>query len=157
MPVVGRLVRRVAGDDTGSAVVWLLLILPTLWAFAGLVLDGGRVITARQEAANLAEQAARSAVDQLDVPDFRTAQQNGLAAQTQIDPDAARRAACAYTARAHPGAGCVTSIDGSGQVLVTVTIRTRTAVLASIGISHITVDGAGDARPAVGATQEVHG
>ena len=54
-----------ADPERGSVAVWLLLIAPSLLAFAGLVLDGGRTISARQDAANLAEQAARTAVDQL--------------------------------------------------------------------------------------------
>src|SRR4029453_15052872 len=63
-PALGR-------PDRGSTVIWLLLLTPTLFGFAGLVLDGGRVLTARQKAANIAEQAARVGVDTLDTSAYR--------------------------------------------------------------------------------------
>jgi Flp pilus assembly protein TadG len=152
-PSLGRTHRPPATgwDDRGSALVWLLLLLPVLFAFAGLVLDGGRVITARQHAANLAEQAARQAVDQLDRGRFR---ETGNAVGA-VDPPAAAAAACRYTASAAPGAGCTVTVDTDGQVRVAVTISTPTALLAAVGISRLTVTGTGQSRPAVGVTQEV--
>ena len=45
--------------DAGAVTVILLLLSGAFLAFAGLVWDGGRAITARQHAADLAEQAAR--------------------------------------------------------------------------------------------------
>lgn len=147
--------RRRAGQgdpEQGSVAVWLLLIAPTLFAFAGLVLDGGRTISARQDAANLAEQAARTAVDQLS-DGSRAA---GVDSQfRQIDPGAARTAACSYVGSARPGASCSTTLTGDGQVQVSVRINTPTAILGVIGVRQLTASGSGQARPAFGATEEV--
>ena len=141
------------GDgEQGAALVWLLLLAPVLFAFAGLVLDGGRSISARQDAANLSEQAARTAVDQLDV-DSRT---SGIDVQfLQIDPAAARSAACGYVAAARPGASCSVRLTGDGQVRVQVDVTTPTAILGVIGVRQLHASGTGQARPAFGATQEV--
>ena len=138
-------------DERGSALIWLLFLLPVLFAFAGLVLDGGRVVTARQNAANIAEQAARQAVDQLDRGRFRDTG-NAVGA---VDPPAAAAAACRYIASASPGSGCAVTVDADGQVRVDVTITTPTALLAAVGVPRITVTGTGQSRPAVGVTQEV--
>ena len=132
--------------------VWVIVLAPVLFAFAGLVLDGGREISARQDAANLAEQAARAAVDQLD-DDTRGVAVD--AAFRQIDVGAARAAACGYVARAQPGAVCETTVTGDGQVRASVTIRTPTAILRIIGVRRLTASGSGQARPAFGATEEV--
>lgn len=144
-----RISAALRGDD-GSATVWLLLMIPAMFAFAALVVDGGRVITARQQAANLAEQGARVAVDQLDIGGFRV---SGSA--SAIAADAAGAAACSYTTQARPDAGCSASVAGDGLVNVTVTVTTETGMLAMVGVSSITVDGTGTARPAIGATEEV--
>lgn len=132
--------------------VWLLVLAPVLFAFAGLVLDGGRAISARQDAANLAEQGARSAVDQLG----DTSRDARVDAQfLQIDAGAAQSAACGYVDAARPGAACATTVTGDGQVQVSVTIQTRTAILGLVGVRQLTASGSGQARPAFGATQEV--
>lgn len=150
-------VTRVRGDshgdrDRGSLTVWLLLLLPVLFAFAGLVLDGGRAISARQDAANLAEQAARGAVDEL----AAGARNARVGAQfLQLDPVAVRNSACGYVAGARPGALCSTAIGADGQVQVTVTIQQTTAILRVIGVAQLTASGDGQARPAFGATEEV--
>lgn len=141
--------RRCAGER-GSAVIWLLLIVPVLFGFAGLVLDGGRVITARQNASNVAEQAARSAGDELNRSLFR-----GTVAQVgAVNLGAAQAAACGYAAVAGPTSSCSATLTDSGQVQVDVTITTRTVLLSALGISQITVAGTGRARAGVGVTQE---
>ena len=146
--------RRACGCDAarrqdGSVAVWLLLIAPVLFAFAGLVLDGGRVLTLRQKAANIAEQAARAALDALDVPAFRA---SGGRVDV-VDPVRARQAACAYVHAAHPGAACAVSISG-GRVTVRVRVTTTTAVLAIVGINSLTATGEGTARAAIGISAE---
>lgn len=149
-------VKRAQGADDreqGAALaVWLLMLLPALLSFAGLVLDGGRAISARQDAANLAEQAARNAVDEL----ADGARNSPVGAQfLQLDPGAAASSACGYVAGARPGALCSTTIGNDGQVQVTVTIKRATAILRAIGVSQLTASGNGQARPAFGATEEV--
>lgn len=137
-----------ASDDTGAAAVILVLLTPVLLALAGLVLDGGRAIAARQRSADLAEQAARAGVNALDVTTLRSA---GLDA---VDPTAARIAACRYVVTAEPGAGCRV-VATPDRVQVTVTTRTSTVLLGLIGINTFHAAGTASAAPVRGVrTQE---
>jgi Flp pilus assembly protein TadG len=131
--------------DAGNASIILVLITPAIFGVAGLVVDGGRALNARQQAANQAEQAARAAADAVDVDAIRTGA--GLA----IDPLAARRAAERYLAAA--GATGRVSL-GPQSVTVTVKASTQTAFFAVIGVTHISVIGTATARPARGVVTE---
>lgn len=144
-----RLPRRRArcSDDRGAAAVIVVLLTPVLFAAAGLVLDGGRAIAARQQAAGLAEQAARAGVDQLDVNALRD---RGLDA---VDPAAARQAACAFVHAADPAAGCQATVNGP-QVQVTVSTHTSTVLLPLLGINTLHARSQAAARPAVGVRTE---
>jgi Flp pilus assembly protein TadG len=140
--------RQLAFNDTGAAAVILVLLTPVLFALAGLVLDGGRGIAARQRAADLAEQAARAGVDALDVTTLRA-----TGADT-LDAASARAAACRYLAAAAPGAGC-TVVARSDTVTVTVTTRTPTVLLGLIGVNTLHAASTATAKPATGvATAE---
>lgn len=131
--------------DAGSASIILVLLTPALLAVAGLVVDGGRAINARERAANQAEQAARAAADALDIDALRAG------TGELIDPVAAKRRAESYLA-ASGSTGTVTV--NSGTVTVTVTATTRTAFFAVIGIHQIRVTGSAAARPARGVVSE---
>jgi Flp pilus assembly protein TadG len=134
--------------DAGNASIILVLITPAIFGVAGLVVDGGRALNARQHAANQAEQAARAAraaADAVDVDAIRKGA--GLA----IDPLAARRAAERYLAAA--GATGTVSL-GPQSVTVTVKASTQTAFFAVIGVNHISVTGTATARPARGVVTE---
>ncbi|MCI0687129.1 MAG: pilus assembly protein [Sporichthyaceae bacterium] len=146
---MSRLLRTVREPDRGSTAIWLVLITPVLFGFAGLVLDGGRVLAARQKAANIAEQAARVGVDTLDI----TAYRDSAGTVDVVDPSRARSAACSFVAVAEPGSGCSVQTSGN-QVTVRVTVTTPTAVLGVIGVNSLTTTGMGAARSAVGITGE---
>lgn len=131
--------------DAGNASIILVLITPALFAVAGLVVDGGRAINARQRAADQAEQAARAAADALDVDAVRTG------AALVLDPLAARAAAERYLA----ASGATGSVAvRQGTVSVTVTGKTSTVFFAVIGINQINVTGTATARPARGIVSE---
>ena len=134
---------RLADNDTGAAAVILVLLTPVLFALAGLILDGGRAIAARQRAADLAEQAARAGVDALDVTALRA-----TGADT-IDAASARAAACRYLATAAPGAGC-TVVTGTNTVTVEVTTRTPTVLLGLIGVNSLRAASTATAAPTIG-------
>jgi Flp pilus assembly protein TadG len=131
--------------DAGNASIILVLITPALFAVAGLVVDGGRAINARQRAADQAEQAARAAADALDVDAVRAG------AALVLDPLAARAAAERYLA-ASDATGSVAVRQGT--VSVTVTGTTSTVFFAVIGINQINVTGTATARPARGIVSE---
>ncbi|MEX2290820.1 MAG: pilus assembly protein TadG-related protein [Mycobacteriales bacterium] len=131
--------------DAGNASIILVLITPALFAVAGLVVDGGRAINARQRAADQAEQAARAAADALDVDAVRAG------AALVLDPLAARAAAERYLA----ASGATGSVAlRQGTVSVTVTGTTSTVFFAVIGINQINVTGTATARPARGIVSE---
>lgn len=142
------MIRRQATDsrgDAGNASIILVFITPALFGVAGLVVDGGRALNARQHAANQAEQAARAAADAVDVDAIRTG------AALAIDPLAGRTAAERYLSAA--GATGTVSL-GPRSVTVTVKARTQTAFFAVIGVNYINVTGTATARPARGVVTE---
>ena len=137
--------RSVGRGDTGNASIVLVLITPALFGVAGLVVDGGRAINARQLAASQAEQAARAAADAVDVDAVRAG--TGLL----IDPLAARAAAQRYLS----AAGATGAVDvRAGTVTVTVSAATRTAFFAVIGVDQMNVSATATARPARGILVE---
>jgi hypothetical protein len=114
--------------DEGSATLFVVVLAAALLATAGLVIDGGYALAARQEAAATAEQAARAGADAL--------ARDGLRAgdPPRLDPAAATAAAQAYLAdTGHTGTATVT-----GQaVTVTVRISRPTAILSAVGIDSV--------------------
>jgi Flp pilus assembly protein TadG len=73
-------------EDRGSVSLWVVLFTFVALAMLILVVDGGQVIVAKSRAADIAEQAARAAADQIDPAALR----NG---QVQIAADACAAAA----------------------------------------------------------------
>jgi Flp pilus assembly protein TadG len=129
--------------DRGAAAVILVLLTPMFFALAGLVLDGGRAITARQRAADLAEQAARAGVDALDVTAFRA---TGM---DVVDPAAGAAAACGFVHASEPADGCTARVSGA-TVTVVVTNRTPTVLLGLIGINSFHASATATAAPEIG-------
>ena len=126
--------RRRATDDGGAISVIVVLLAGALFGLAGLVWDGGRAITARQHAADLAEQAARAGVNDLNLTALRDTGTDTL------DVPRAIADACRYVAVAAPGSGCSASAAGDA-LTVRVTTHTPTALLGIIGLSSLTSHG----------------
>lgn len=135
------------GDD-GMVAVLTVGLAVGMFALAGLVIDGGRAIAARQHAADLAAQAARAGADQLDVSAYRAS------GADRINPPVARAAACAFVAAAEPADGCQTAVTGDA-VTVTVTIHTPTVLLGLIGYDTFTTRGAATAGAQRGVLTDV--
>jgi len=135
--------RRASEDGVASIV--LVLLTTAFLALAGLVWDGGRAITARQHAADLAEQAARAGADDLNIDAARAT------GAEQIDQAAAVRDACRYVTVTAPGAACEATASTTG-VTVRVTTTTSTAVLGVIGINTLTSHGHATATAVRGVT-----
>lgn len=64
--------RRWPGAERGSAALFVAIFAPAMIFLAGLVIDGGAAIEARQRASDIAEQAARAAAGQCDVAVLRS-------------------------------------------------------------------------------------
>ena len=123
--------------DAGSVTIVMLLLAVALFAVCGLVIDGGRAITARQRAANHAEQAARAGASALSEQALR-------GGRLRPDPGAARAAALAFLR--HTGEAGIVTVTGDR---VTVQVRTsiRTGLLGLIGKHHFDVVATATARP----------
>lgn len=120
---------RVKRSESGAVTLWVVFMTTAVLAVAGLVIDGGYTLSAKREAARVAEQAARIAADQLDVDSLRTG-------GSELRAGAAVAAGRSYLATA----GVRGSVDVNGdEVSVTVTQRTKTVILSAFGASGYTV------------------
>jgi Flp pilus assembly protein TadG len=122
----------------------VVLMLLALFALLGLVLDGGRAMSAQQAAQDEAEQAARAGAGALSIDALRSG-------QVALDQQAAIRSAEAYTASSgHPGTVTVTN----GVVTVTIDYRLPTTVLGMVGISSLSVAAHASATNVHGISRE---
>lgn len=129
--------------ESGSATIFVVGFAMVLFAGAGLAIDGGRAINARDKATDIAEQAARAGAGQLD----QVALRNGGA--VVLDQDAARARADSFVTLA----GYVpTTTTAANSVTVRASATYRTALLGIVGINTIDVSGIATASPATGIT-----
>lgn len=134
--------RRLESDE-GAITVFVVALTLALMLVAGLVYDGGRVLAARQQARDLADNAARAAAQQIDLNALRSGK------PPQLDPLGAEAAARDYlAATGHDGEVSVTA-DG---VQVTVSLTAEMVLLQLAGIGDRTVTGTGRARITRGIT-----
>lgn len=84
--------------NAGFALVWMVLSLPALVAFLGLVLDGGILFLRSQQLDSATDAASLAATDAWDRHEWMW---NG---RVRIDPDHAKRLALDYLAKNMPGA-----------------------------------------------------
>ena len=121
----------VAQRDRGSLMLVLIPLMSAMMLFAGLVLDGGAALTAREQAANVSREAARAGADALTPTSLRTA----TPGQLVVDPAAAEQAA--QTVLSDAGLVGTVSVNGA-TVTVTATASHHAAMLTLIGISTLT-------------------
>lgn len=130
-PFRSRLLAAVNGDaarDEGSVTLFMVVITAALLAMAGLVIDGGYALAARQEAGTVAEQAARAGADAISRDSLQTG------GPVRVDPAAATAAVHRYLeAQGHDGEA---SVNGDA-VTVTVRITRTTAILSAVGIDSL--------------------
>lgn len=136
-------------DEAGTATAFVVLLAAILLALAGLVVDGGLAINARQQVADDVEQAARAGAQRVDLLTLRRA---GV---VRIEAGAAEQAAVGFLAtRGYPGGDVAVSATDTE-----VTVRGRrevpTALLSLVLIDSFTVEASAQARAAVGITAEV--
>ena len=132
-------------SDEGSITPFVVVITAALLAMAGLVIDGGFALAARQDATATAEQAARAGADVL----AREQAQRG--GPLRLNPAAARAAAERYlAATGHTGQAAV----AGDTVTVTVTVTRTTAILSAFGIGTLTATSTASARGITGIDRE---
>lgn len=131
---------RCRGDD-GAATLWMVFAVSIVFAVAGLVFDGGNLISTKREAVNDAEEAARAGAQAIDVSTVLAA------GGTQLDPAAATARAQQFLAT-NGWAGAVTADTQS--VTVTVTLHRSMTFLQTFGLGDRTISGTATVRPQTG-------
>ncbi len=130
--------------EAGTVTVFVALLAVALFALAGLVLDGGRAVSAQQAAQDEADQAARAGADALSVNALRTG-------AVELDAQGAVANAVAYTVAAgHPGTATVVG----NAVEVRIDYRVPTDILGIIGIRTLPVSATARAVDVHGVTGE---
>jgi Flp pilus assembly protein TadG len=136
--------RRCVGRDAGSLTLMLAVLMVTLLALAGLVIDGGRKLNQSASAYAIAQEAARAGAGMVD---RSAAYSSGT---FRVDEAQAVAAARAYlVGTGHTG---IVSADGSRRIRVTVTITSHTLVLSLIGIDTMKSTGVAVAALVTGVT-----
>jgi hypothetical protein len=127
---------RLDGDRGTANALIIVAMTGVMILAAGLAFDGSRVLAARREAVDVANQAARAGAQAVSVGQLR-------AGGVGVDPAAAVTAAERFLAEtSHQGSASVVS----GDVVVTVSIDVSLTLLATAGISATTVTGRGAAH-----------
>lgn len=141
--------RRAARSERGAISAMVVTLTVMLFMLAGLVIDGGFAINARQRLYDDAEQAARAAANQIDIDALRETGQVVL-----LEAEARQAAVDYMTARGY-GAGQVTVNFAGNEVSVHAEDRVNTSLLQLIFIDDFPIEGEATSRPAVGITGEL--
>jgi Flp pilus assembly protein TadG len=138
-------VRRPRGDR-GTVALFTTIFALFVIILAGLLVDGGLTIHARQRAADIAEQAARAAADDVDVNYLR---QTGKA--RIVSSDAPCRRARLLASKYPEVTGPISCDTSGGQVArVGVQIRVKFQLLSAFGFSDMTMSSTASAQPQEG-------
>jgi Flp pilus assembly protein TadG len=132
------------GADRGSLTLLLAMLMASLLALVGLIIDGGRKLDESATATAIAQEAARAGAGMVD---RATAYRSGT---FQVNPAQAAAAARVYLAAA--GYHGSVSITGTEQIRVTVTVTRPTVLLSLVGVDSITSTGTAVASLVAGVT-----
>lgn len=146
---IGAVLSRGRRGERGAISAMIVTLIVMLFMLAGLVVDGGFAINARQKLYDDAEQAARAAANQIDIETLRAR------GEVVILEAQARQTAQNYmSARGYP-AGRVRVEVGAGEVTVFAQDTVDTTLLQLIFVPDFEISGQATSRPAVGITGEV--
>lgn len=132
--------------DRGTVAMFTTIFALFVMVLAGLLVDGGLAIHARQRAADIAEQAARAAADEIDVNYLR---QTGKAriANSGTACQRARKLAATYSEVTGP-VRC--QIERAQTARVVVTIKVSLQLLSAFGFPDFIMKSAASAHPQEG-------
>ncbi len=136
-------------SERGAISAMVVTLIVMLFMLAGLVIDGGLAINARQRLFDDAEQAARAAADKIDIEALRETGQVVL-----LEAEARQAAVDYMTARGYPAANVTVQVNGD-EVFVHAEDRVNTSLLQLIFIDDFSIEGQATSRPAVGITGEL--
>ncbi len=135
-----------AGGDEGQITAFVVVMMAALILLAGLVLDGGLTLAARERALGEAQQAARAGAQAVNLTVYRT---DG---KLILSPGQAVADGHAYLASI--GADGTVTVAGN-TVTATVTIIQDMQILDVAGLRSITVHATASAVPDFGVNQAV--
>ena len=127
-----------SGRDRGSLSLMVVVLFVPLAALAGIVVDGGAKLTADENAAALAQEAARAGATTVD----RSAAYSS--GSVVVSQEQALAAARSYLAEAGSTRYSVTA-DGTRAIRVRVTITQPTRFLSLIGVDSFSCTGSATA------------
>lgn len=130
--------QRLRSDDSGHVTVFVVILVPAILAFCGLVFDGTLALAAKIRAIGEAQEAARAGAQEIDLAAYRT---DGT---LRLIPQQASAAAGRFLTAT--GSSGTISVAGN-TVTVTITVSQPTQLLGVIGIGSLTVTGSGQAQP----------
>jgi hypothetical protein len=131
--------------ESGAVTVFALVLSMAMIVAAGLVLDGGRLLSARRQAGDIAGNAARAGAQAVDEHQLRSG-------RAIVDPVDGADAVAAYLAGT-PATG--TARIAQDAVSVTVRLPVRMLLLGAVGMDGTTVTAARQARAVRGVTRAV--
>ncbi|CAL9343603.1 TadE/TadG family type IV pilus assembly protein [Nocardiopsis dassonvillei] len=123
-------------DDKGQVSAFVAILVAAFILCLGLVTDGGGLMRARNEAATLAQEAARAGVQQLDWSSYREGTN-----EVALDPAAASAAAQSFLS----AAGATGTVAVSGDTVTVTCSVDYSFTLLPMGST--TVDATATARP----------
>ena len=129
--------------QSGQVTLFLAGCCLGLVLLAGLSVDGGRILSARGQAWDEAQEAARAGADALSVADLR-----GEGGETVVDVAAAQEAVANYMAAT--GDAAVVTVSAQDMVTVTVTSVVQPYLLSLVGMNTVPVTGTATAEPEEG-------
>ena len=131
-------------DERGQVTAFVVMFSLVLFFVAGLVVDGGFMLAARERAINDAEGAARAGAQAIDLPEYRRS------GKVVLDRPAAVAAAQAYLA----ASGATGTANATGNT-VTVDLQRQQSLRILglvLGSDSVTVKGHGQADAVRGVT-----
>ena len=135
--------------ESGVVTAFVVVLTMALLLVTGLVFDGGRAITAKRHAINVAEQAARAGAQALDIDSIRSG------GPYRLDPRQARSNALAYLNAAGESGTVSVRRDATGDLVsVVVPFSVRSSLLTLAGVPVLRGSGQASARNCQGVVQE---
>jgi Flp pilus assembly protein TadG len=137
--------------DRGSISLFLAIFTVAAFALLALLVDGGTAINAKERAADIAEQAARAAANQIDVADLRS-----LAPSVVIGPGACQAAeniVAQYQLTSHTSASIKSCNAPVGATFATIQVSVHTTPTLPFFFGNFSMTASATAYPACGITQ----
>jgi Flp pilus assembly protein TadG len=133
--------------DRGTVAMFTTIFAVFVLMLAGLLVDGGLAIHARQRGADIAEQAARAAADEIDADYLRRTGQARIAA-TDVPCRRARLLVAKYPEVTGPVKCGISANQATAYVTVEITVHLQ--LLSAFGFSDFTRPSSASAHPQEG-------